>query len=341
MDRDTPSLPPNVRALADDADEEQTLERIWTELDSPADAVPDYDVDSKWDELAGRLDLNDGTASARAPQDRAADRAAHRRTTHAASHTRLWTRAVAVALLVAAVVGLGAWWGTRPVTVATAAGERTTVTLPDGSTAELNGRTSLTYTPGFTAIPLFGETDRRVELEGEAFFSVVEADRPFWVETPNARVEVLGTEFNVRARPQGNTPETRVTLSSGRVEVASLAPVESAETETVTLSESGHATLVAGMDGVPSNPFAADLKYVGAWREGGFALVDAPLPNVLRELEHRFGTPLELQVPPSETETMTLHYAADATLKGVLRDICLIQNLSFRETSRGYELVRD
>ncbi|HKL87362.1 MAG TPA: DUF4974 domain-containing protein, partial [Salinibacter sp.] len=81
-------------------------------------------------------------------------------------------------------------------------------------------------------------------------------------------------------------------------------------------------------------------KYVQAWRQGGFVAIGAPLPAILRELERRFGTSLRLGVPPSKTDTMTLHYARDARLEDVLRDICLIQNLTFHETSQGYELVR-
>jgi transmembrane sensor len=98
---------------------------------------------------------------------------------------------------------------------------------------------------------------------------------------------------------------------------------------------------VTGADAPPTPPQTTDLKYVQAWRTGGFGLVEASVPAILRELERRFGTSLRLGVPAAETETMTLHYARDARLEDVLRDICIVQGLTYRETSQGYELVRD
>jgi transmembrane sensor len=107
----------------------------------------------------------------------------------------------------------------------------------------------------------------------------------------------------------------------------------------VVLDRSGQTSRVVGIDGTPTPPETINLKYVQAWRQGGFGVVGAPLPVVLRELERRFDTTLRLGVPAAETDTMTLHYARDARLTDILRDVCLLQNLTFRETSRGYELV--
>lgn len=342
MESHTPDLPPDVRSLASNDEDERVLERIWRALDPPERERPSYDVDARWDELSRRLDLDDAdTAESSHTDRRSPDRKARAPSREANAGTPRWTHSLAVALVVLALVGAGVWWGTQPVTVSTVAGERTTVTLPDGSTAELNGQSSLSYPRGFTRIPVLGETVRRVSLEGEAYFSVVEQDPPFRVETTNATVEVLGTQFNVRARNDDGTPDTQVTLASGRLQVAPLAELEGASRGGVVLDDRGASTRVTGSDASPMAPTPADLKYVHAWREGGFAMSEARLPAVLRELEYRFGTPLQLGVPPSETETMTLHYAADVTLKDVLRDICLIQNLSFRKTSQGYELVRE
>ncbi len=98
---------------------------------------------------------------------------------------------------------------------------------------------------------------------------------------------------------------------------------------------------MSGRNAPPSAPTLTDLKYVQAWRTGGFGLAEASLPAILRELEHRFGVSLRLKVPAAETDTMTLHYARDARLEDVLRDVCIVQGLTYRETSQGYELVRD
>jgi len=335
---DSNSLPSDIEGLLENEEAPPEYERLWSLLrrvDAARGAA--YDVDREWEQLADRLDLEADAppvdAEAPAAERRAPDRAA--RPAEDAPPSRRWIQAVAAAVLVAVLVG-GGWWWAQPVQVRTAAGEQAVVTLPDGSTAELNGATTLSYPRGVAALP-WTPPARRVRLDGEAYFSVDSRERPFHVSTANARVTVLGTAFNVRARRAEGTPDTEVVLASGRVAVRGEGtPVSE---RAVRLTQGGQASRVRGTAD-PTPPTAVDLKYVAAWRQGGFALAGAALPVVLRELERRFGTSLQLRVPVAQTDTMTLHYARDAQLTNVLRDICLIQDLSYRETSQGYELVR-
>ena len=337
MDHDTPPLPSDLRPP--DADAARTYERIWTALHRTDDArASSYDVDAEWTQLADRLNLEEDDSPA--PKGPTTDRPPRQPKREATSRVRRHTGALTAAVLVVCALAMGAWWWQQPVSVTTAAGQQTTVTLPDGSTAELNGATTLAYARGFQSLPFVPASQRRVQLDGEAFFAVESRDRPFRVVTPNARVEVLGTEFDVRTHAAADAPTTTVTLKSGHVRLRSTSGAGSAPATEVTLSEAGHTSRVVGSQ-APTSPQTVDLKYVQAWRDGGFAIQNAALPTVLQELERRFGTPLALNVPASDTDPMTLHYAADVRLEDVLRDICVIQGLSFRETSRGYELVRD
>jgi transmembrane sensor len=81
----------------------------------------------------------------------------------------------------------------QPVTVVTQLGERSQVVLPDGTKVWLNSSSSVEY-----VAPFFSR-QRRVKMEGEAYFEV-EHDRraPFVVSTNGLDVEVLGTRFNIR-----------------------------------------------------------------------------------------------------------------------------------------------
>jgi transmembrane sensor len=343
---DTPSLPSDFEALTDDGADKQDYARIWALLRrTDEERRASYEVDAKWKALADRLDLDtnaDAPSNNRdaAPQQR---RDPDRRPRSPASSTARrprWQTALAVVAVLLCVGGGLLWWD-QPVSVTTAAGEQTVVTLPDGSTAELNGATTLEYPHGFSSLPFVASSVRRVRLEGEAFFEVTDGERPFRVETPNAHVRVLGTTFNVRARSRNGTPETRVAVASGRVRVAGRPAPSSAAVASVVLDEDGQTSRVVGVDGRPTPPKAINLKYVQAWRTGGFGVIGAPLPTILRELERRFDTPLRLGVPAATTDTMTLHYAQEARLKDILRDIALLQNLTFHETSRGYELARE
>ncbi len=77
--------------------------------------------------------------------------------------------------------------------IKTLAAEKSTVYLPDSSAVRLNALSQLTYQARRWA------QDRRVVLEGEAFFVVAKGSR-FDVETTDGVVTVLGTEFSVNAR---------------------------------------------------------------------------------------------------------------------------------------------
>lgn len=81
----------------------------------------------------------------------------------------------------------------QPVTVVTQLGERSQVVLPDGTKVWLNSSSSVEY-----VAPFFSR-QRRVKMEGEAYFEV-EHDRraPFVVSTNGLDIEVLGARFNIR-----------------------------------------------------------------------------------------------------------------------------------------------
>lgn len=89
-----------------------------------------------------------------------------------------------------------------------------TVTLPDGTTAELQPDTRLFYPKKFC-----GKT-RTVRLEGEAYFEVKkDREKPFVVATEEAEVQVLGTHFNVKAY---RGEPYRISLLEGSVKVRNL-----------------------------------------------------------------------------------------------------------------------
>ena len=75
-----------------------------------------------------------------------------------------------------------------------ASGSKREILLPDGSHIYLNESSKLIYNNNF------GETNRDIILDGEAFFDVSHNEKlPFKIYSLNATVEVLGTSFNVKA----------------------------------------------------------------------------------------------------------------------------------------------
>lgn len=99
-------------------------------------------------------------------------------------------------------------------TITCAFGDKSTITLPDGSQAYLNSGSKLTFNNDFHS------QTRVIALEGEAYFSVKKnKEIPFKVKAAEIEIEVLGTEFNVKAYPDENTIST--TLAEGSIHIKS------------------------------------------------------------------------------------------------------------------------
>lgn len=91
-------------------------------------------------------------------------------------------------------------------------GHKGNITLPDGTRAWLNSNSKLIYPDQFEA------NVRKVKLIGEGYFEVKpDANAPFYVETSDMTVKVLGTHFDVQNYEKKNISET--VLLSGKVEV--------------------------------------------------------------------------------------------------------------------------
>jgi transmembrane sensor len=164
---------------------------------------PQLDVDRAWEKVQRRQAARDMSESA-APRAPAAAVARHRvlELMPRSSRRVVWARAAAVILVVGAgavLTRLMTWSPEAKVPaaamreVATARGQRATVTLSDGSRVSLGVASKLRFAEGF------GGSRRDVYLEGEALFRVRhDSLRPFAVHTPRATTTDLGTTFVVR-----------------------------------------------------------------------------------------------------------------------------------------------
>lgn len=98
-------------------------------------------------------------------------------------------------------------------------GENRELTLPDGSTVNINSRSILIYPKEFK-----GET-RTLYLTGEANFTVKkDKEHPFIVSTSYLKVQALGTKFNLQAYPESDKITT--TLENGAVKIDKITGVE-------------------------------------------------------------------------------------------------------------------
>lgn len=136
--------------------------------------------------------------------------------------TRWYALSMGLALAIAFAIGLGKSPGFSSgsqlpnsiSTYTTPTGQRASITLPDGSYVMLNAGSSL-------EVPVdFNRKQRKLELRGEAFFSVKHhGGAPFTVIAGDNEARVLGTRFVVRNFDTDSA--MLVAVEDGKVEVSS------------------------------------------------------------------------------------------------------------------------
>ena len=159
----------------------------------------------------------------------------------------------------------------------TGVGEYQTVKLEDGSEVQLNTNTAVSVS--------FTQNARQVRLDkGEAHFDVTSnPQRPFVVSAGDRRVEVVGTSFDVLR----NDGKLTVTVARGIVKVG---PTINSPDSNVRLTVGDQYRGQEGLEGfevVKVDPTAAL-----AWRSGRLIFEDAPLYQVISELNRYFGRKL-------------------------------------------------
>lgn len=168
--------------------------------------------------------------------------------------------------------------------ITTNRGNQYQVILPDGSKAFLNANSTLTY-------PLkFAQNARTVRMTGEIYFEISKLEVqtggdkkriPFYVETAEQKIEVLGTHFNVNAYP--DEPYTTTTLLEGSVRVTSLKRNESV------LLKPGQRSLLSERLRIDNTDSSQDVS----WTQGDFVFKGEELSSLLRKISRWYNVDVE------------------------------------------------
>ena len=163
--------------------------------------------------------------------------------------------------------------------VLTSRGQRVQMKFSDGTEVTLNSESQLKYPEKFT-----GE-NREVFLEGEAFFNVTHKDGvKFIVHTNDAKVTVLGTKFNVKAREE--LQNVKVVVSEGKVAVRPSGKSPEVDSNRVILTNNEMATVFRNQVPITVRKVKAS-KYLG-WTRGDFVFDETPLSEILRDWERQY-----------------------------------------------------
>lgn len=230
--------------------------------------------------------------------------------------------ALRIAIPAAAVLIIFFWYQLftiheNPVVVA-ALDQVETIILPDSSVVRLNAGAKITYQKNLW------EKERRLNLEGEAFFDVRKRNIPFIVQTGYTVTKVMGTSFNINAAAADSVA---IACFTGKVAVSNPA----FKTTAVHLT-AGWGSIVKKAQ-VPSSPAPVDRNRI-SWSTGILSFQASPIDDVITAITKHYGVRIELRKKAPYKFTGVF---VDKPLTEVLEIICFANNLSFSGSSKeGY-----
>ncbi|MDX9883885.1 MAG: FecR domain-containing protein [Prolixibacteraceae bacterium] len=158
-------------------------------------------------------------------------------------------------------------------------GDRTNIILPDGSQVWLNSGSQLVFDNNFK------KGVRQTYLKGEAYFSVSkDSKNPFRVKTSRIDVEVLGTEFNLKAYPDEEQVSATLVTGSLRIIAETQQMVIKPNQKLVYNKENRKVGLVELSD------LSSDIE----WKNGRFVFQNESLAEMEQRLERWFDVEIEL-----------------------------------------------
>jgi ferric-dicitrate binding protein FerR (iron transport regulator) len=217
--------------------------------------------------------------------------------------------------------------GSQMQIVSTIGGQTMQVMLPDSSIVDLNENSRLEYPVQFAA------NERVVNFEGEAFFTVQRNEKKqFSILTESTEIAVLGTSFNLRARPEEKN--TVLFVNSGKVAFRELTATKE-EDENARILVAGESALFSeesGFEDVSANE--NDLF----WKNKSLVFEGEKLREVVRLLELNYQVSIEFSTKRLGNCRLTATFE-DKSIEEVLEVIALTQGLELEDTPKGYKLI--
>lgn len=158
-------------------------------------------------------------------------------------------------------------------------GEKVTTKLPDGTIVKLNSGSKLLFPSSFDS------NERKVQLQGEAFFDVERNEqKPFIIQIGEMEVEVLGTSFNVKEDTESH--QKTVAVKTGKVAVNNKAngePILLDPLQMVVETQSGTLNKL---------PIMSEEAVFG-WTDNKLVFDDNQYKTVFKEVSKWFGVEIE------------------------------------------------
>lgn len=239
--------------------------------------------------------------------------------------------ATCVAIISTVVMSLFFWNENRLLTkyddmmVEVGQGQKSDISLPDGTKVHLNADSKLRYGSHFNG------KQRQVELIGEAYFEVVkDTESPFIVKVGEVQVRALGTSFNIQAYP---VDEDIITyLAEGSVIVSS--PLQSLSLKP------GEVAIYSSSNDRMMKRKESDDRLHTAWMNNEMVFDDEPIINIIRVLERNYNVKFEIKSDKLNDLTFT-GTLKNASLQSTLYALQFTSSIYYKEKNRVIELYSD
>lgn len=192
------------------------------------------------------------------------------------------------------------------------------IILPDKSEVWLNTNSNIKY------LPKFSKNERRVILDGEAYFNVAKnQNKPFRVETSAFTVRVLGTKFNVASYHTNEITETA--LYCGKI------VIENRQTKEILLLNPGQKVQFSKKN---KQFFVSNFNRQerNTWRNTYITFKNASLEEIIRKLRYIYNRQIEINANrKNDTMTYTGSVARENRVEDVLRNLQNTIDFRFEE----------
>jgi len=212
----------------------------------------------------------------------------------------------------------------------TLSGEKSIITIPDGSIVTLNADSKLKYPDQFD------DKIREVYLEGEAYFEVHHnSNRPFIVHSENLSTTVLGTKFDISAYPEKRT--ITVSLLEGKVKVSR---EEKGKDNEIVVLKPKEQLLYDKENNVSSFEQFDSLEAVG-WKDNIYKFENEPLGEVLSQLERAFGVKFKLDDQSVLLQKITIKFEKKSlqTVVDVIKSLTGLDYKILKENNNINEIL--
>ncbi len=210
-------------------------------------------------------------------------------------------------------------------------GKRTRITLSEGTKVWLNSGSRMVYPP------VFSEDTREVYLEGEAIFEVAHnPDKPFFVETQDYKIKVLGTVFNLSSYTDDAYASTA--LESGKVEIIYKSGFLGKSSKKIT---KGTLALYDRNSKILETK-ETDIKPYMTWREGYWEIKDQKLTQILKKLSRYYRVDLVVENTNAEFKELTFSGYLDLKedIEDVLNVISETSKMTYLKISENKILIK-